>query len=68
MAKKSIKKLLNYYDSYSDILDIISHDDDISDEDIALYANMDIDTVKNIKEKWISKEHLNPYKRQPGRN
>lgn len=61
MAKeiKSFKKLLNYYDCYSDILDIISQDDDISDEDIAHYANIDIDTVKSIKKKWANESLWN---------
>lgn len=60
MAKKikSFKKLLNYYDCYSDILDIISQDDDISDEDIAHYANIDIDTVKSIKKKWADRKSV----------
>jgi len=56
---KSFKKLLNYYDCYSDILDIISQDDDISDEDIAHYANIDIDTVKSIKKKWANESLWN---------
>jgi len=64
MARKirSIKKLLNYNDNYSDILDIISQDVDISDEEIAHYANIDIDTVKSIKQEWVNEEHLNPFK------
>lgn len=65
MARKirSIKKLLNYNDNYSDILDIISQDVDISDEEIAHYANIDIDTVKSIKQEWVNEEHLNPFKK-----
>jgi len=60
---KSIKKMLNFDDSYADILDIISQDDEISDEDIALYANMDIDTVKRIREKWVNEDPYNPLKK-----
>ena len=61
MARKyrSIKNLLNSNDNYTDILDIISQDDDISDEDIAHYANIDIDTVKSIKKKWANESLWN---------
>jgi len=70
MARKnrSIKKKLSENEDCSDILDIIGQDDDISDEDVALYANIDIDTVKRIREKWVNEELVNPYKKQPGRN
>jgi len=70
MARKnrSIKKKLRENEDYSDILDIIGQDDDISDEDVALYANIDIDTVERIREKWVNEELVNPYKKQPGRN
>jgi len=60
---KSIKKMLNFDGSYSDILDILGQDDDISDEEIALYANIDIDTVKSIREKWTNEEPHNPLKK-----
>lgn len=65
MARKyrSIKNLLNSNDNYTDILDIISQDDDITDEDIAHYANIDIDTVKSIRQEWVDEELLNPYKK-----
>ena len=61
MARKyrSIKNLLNSNDNYTDILDIISQDDDITDEDIAHYANIDIDTVKSIKKKWANESLWN---------
>jgi len=60
---RSIKKMLNYNDSYADILDIIGQENDFSDEDIAIYANMNIDTVKSIKEKWANEEFYNPFKK-----
>lgn len=55
MAKKirSIKELFNSNDNYTDILDLFD-EDDITDEDIAHYANIDIDTVKNIKREWVN--------------
>jgi len=57
---KSIKKMLNFDGSYSDILDILGQDDDISDEEIALYANIDIDTVKSIRENGRTKSPIIP--------
>lgn len=67
-GKTEALKKLSENEDYSDILDIIGQDDDISDEDVALYANIDIDTVKRIREKWVNEELVNPYKKQPGRN
>jgi 1,2-phenylacetyl-CoA epoxidase catalytic subunit len=64
MAKKikSIKALFNSNENYADILDLFDQDD-IADEDIAQYANMDIDTVKSIKQEWINEETVNPLKK-----
>ncbi len=58
---KSIKVLFNSKENYADILDLFDQDD-IADEDIAQYANMDIDTVKSIKREWVNEETINPLK------
>ena len=54
---KSIKVLFNSKENYADILDLFDQDD-IADEDIAQYANMDIDTVKSIKRE-VNEETIN---------
>lgn len=68
MAKKirSIKVLFNSNENYTDILDLFDQDD-IADEDIAQYADIDIDTVKSIKREWVNEESLNPLK-NPGKS
>ncbi|NLZ51926.1 MAG: hypothetical protein GX892_02065 [Thermoanaerobacteraceae bacterium] len=65
MARKtrSIRKSMNSNHIYADILDLLSQEEDIADEDIAHYANIDIDTVKSIKQKWVSEETPNPLKK-----
>ena len=68
MAKKirSIKVLFNSNENYTDILDLFDQDD-IADEDIAQYADIDIDTVKSIKRERVNEESLNPLK-NPGKS
>lgn len=68
MAKKirSIKVLFNSNENYADILDLFDQDD-IADEDIAQYADIDINTVKSIKREWVNEESLNPLK-NPGKS
>lgn len=67
MAKKKIRnanKVFNFSENYADILDLFSQDD-ITDEDIAQYANADLDTVWSIKHTWINEESFNTLK-NPG--
>lgn len=60
MVKKKIRnsnEIFNFRENYADILDLFSQDD-ITDEDIAQYANIDLDTVRSIKRRWINEESL----------
>ena len=59
---KSMKVLFNSNENYADILDLFDQDD-IDDEDIAHYANIDIDRVESIKREWVDDETVNPLKK-----
>jgi hypothetical protein len=59
---KSMKVLFNSNENYADILDLFDQYD-IDDEDIAHYANIDIDTVERIKREWVDDETVNPLKK-----